>query len=80
MTEGISRLAKCEEAEHTWAYVSIPNTSVTQKSPRQAGFQNLDDETILRLLVVTQSRAYLGVCEHLRRKADAEIARQANFS
>jgi hypothetical protein len=41
--------------------------------------ENLDNEAILRLVAVTQSGAYSGVCEHLRRKPDAKRARYANF-
>ena len=34
--KGISRLAKYEKPQHTWAYVRISSASVTQKSPRYA--------------------------------------------
>ena len=34
--KGISRLAKCEKPQHTWAYVRISSASVTQKSPHYA--------------------------------------------
>ena len=70
MSEEILCVTQWRKAQHTWAYVSIYNASKVQNLPLHFNGKHkiaYERGNFVRY-AVTESAAYLSVCEHLRRK------------